>query len=175
MSVENSLPSLAELRVLRLPQVMAAVGLSETRIRELEKAGRFPKRIPIGDYAVAWREIEIRQFLAKRIEQGYSRPKGATALNDAALPRTPRPEPAKALERRHGPEAGRSEAIAVQWVRDNLANGRWHRAQDVDAEAERARLSLQRVRRIVARMCEREGRGVGARVRLLPTDAKSEV
>lgn len=170
MSVDTSLPSLAELRVMRLPEVRAAVGLSETRIRELEKTGKFPKRISIGDYAVAWREIEIREFLHKRGERGYTQPKGATALNDAALPRTPVATPARALERQYGPVAGVCEAVAEHWVRARLGDGRWHRATTLldDAEQARPRLSTARVKKIAARICEREGRGVGAQLRLLP-------
>ena len=174
MSTGKSVPPLAELCVLRLPQVRAAVGLSETRIRELEKAGKFPKRISIGDYAVAWREIDIRQFLHSRGQQGYTKPKGATALNHAAQPRTPPQRPSKPPERRNGPEAGASQAIAEQWLRERLADGRWHRTPDVLAAAEHSRLSLQRVKRIATRLCEREGRGVASRVRLVRVEQRPE-
>jgi predicted DNA-binding transcriptional regulator AlpA len=60
------LPPLEELRVIRLPQVLEATQLSRTRIRQLEVAGKFPRRLVLGDNAVAWREIAIRQWLADR-------------------------------------------------------------------------------------------------------------
>lgn len=55
------------LRLLRLRQVLDLVPLSASRIRQLEGEGRFPKRIALGDSAVAWRESEVRTWLAARI------------------------------------------------------------------------------------------------------------
>lgn len=50
------------MRFLRLPEVKIRTGLGETRILELEKAGKFPKRIKISDRAVAWVESELEEW-----------------------------------------------------------------------------------------------------------------
>lgn len=69
------------LRLLRLRQVLDLVPLSASRIRQLEGEGRFPKRVALGDAAVAWRESEIRAWLAARIEHGTLAPKGVVQPN----------------------------------------------------------------------------------------------
>lgn len=63
---------MSKLRFVRLPEVKARTGLSETRIVELERAGKFPKRIKISDRAVAWVESEIEEWLEKKL--GAARP-----------------------------------------------------------------------------------------------------
>jgi prophage regulatory protein len=74
MSTKNPLPPLEALRLLRLPQVLACVGLSESRIRQLEAKGQFPRRIALGDRAIGWREFEVRQWLAARMAGSASAP-----------------------------------------------------------------------------------------------------
>jgi prophage regulatory protein len=54
------------MRFLRWPEVERRAGLGQTRIYELEKHGRFPKRIKISDRAVAWLESEIDEWLEAR-------------------------------------------------------------------------------------------------------------
>jgi predicted DNA-binding transcriptional regulator AlpA len=66
MSASKTLPSLDDLKVLRLSQVLEATQLSRSRIRQLEDAGRFPPRLLLGDKAVAYREVAVRQWLADR-------------------------------------------------------------------------------------------------------------
>jgi prophage regulatory protein len=51
---------------LRLPQVIARVGLKGTRIYQLVGDGDFPPPIKIGDRAVAWLESEVEQWIQKR-------------------------------------------------------------------------------------------------------------
>ena len=53
--------------LLRLPEVRAMVRRSTSRIYADMAAGRFPKPIRIGVRAVAWREAELKQWLADRI------------------------------------------------------------------------------------------------------------
>jgi prophage regulatory protein len=43
-------------------------GLAKTTIYELEVTNRFPKRIKSGIRAVGWLNAEIKEWLAKRIE-----------------------------------------------------------------------------------------------------------
>lgn len=53
-------------RIIRLPEVANRVGLSRTRIYELERAGKFPKRRHIADRATGWIESEIDEFIDSR-------------------------------------------------------------------------------------------------------------
>ena len=56
--------------ILRLPQVEAATGLKRERIRQLEGAGRFPRRIRINGGetgAAGWPASEIDQWVRDRI------------------------------------------------------------------------------------------------------------
>jgi prophage regulatory protein len=53
-------------RVLRLDTVMLLTGLSRATLWRMERESRFPKRVKIGKRAVAWRETEIRDWLARR-------------------------------------------------------------------------------------------------------------
>lgn len=55
--------------LLRLPEVRAMVRRSTSRIYADMAAGRFPKPIRIGVRAVAWREAELKQWLADRIAE----------------------------------------------------------------------------------------------------------
>ena len=58
------------LRVLRLPQVRQATGLSRSMIYQLEAERRFPRRLKIGSRAVGWVDGEVQAWLASRIELG---------------------------------------------------------------------------------------------------------
>ena len=53
-------------RPLREREMMKLTGLSRTTIWRMERAGRFPKRVKIGERAVAWSEREVRAWLAAR-------------------------------------------------------------------------------------------------------------
>jgi prophage regulatory protein len=55
------------LRFLRLPDVEQRVGLRHTRIRELEREGKFPQRVLIGDRANGWVESEIEAWMEQRV------------------------------------------------------------------------------------------------------------
>lgn len=59
--------------LLRRPEVSRRTGLSPNRIDELEKAGRFPKRVQISDRAVGWVESEISGFIQARIAERDAR------------------------------------------------------------------------------------------------------
>lgn len=59
-------------RFMRLPEVMAITGLKHTRIRELEKKGKFPKRVVIGDRANGWVESEILDWMKDRMAKRES-------------------------------------------------------------------------------------------------------
>ena len=53
-------------RLLRLPDVQEATGLSPTTIWRKEKAGDFPRRRRVGPNAVAWRSDEIQEWIEGR-------------------------------------------------------------------------------------------------------------
>jgi len=53
-------------RVLRLPQVIDAVGLSKATIYRLAQMGKFPKPFKIGITAVGWDEAEIEFWILER-------------------------------------------------------------------------------------------------------------
>ncbi|MGS0681829.1 helix-turn-helix transcriptional regulator [Shewanella sp. 30m-9] len=54
-------------KVMRLPEVIAKVGLSRSTIYLRISKGRFPASISIGDRAVGWLESDIEQWLDDRI------------------------------------------------------------------------------------------------------------
>jgi hypothetical protein len=64
-------------------------------LQRLEKLGRFPKRVRVGENTVGWIEAEIDQYLQERIAERGSppRPRGWRATND---PKPPRRKVAKA-------------------------------------------------------------------------------
>jgi prophage regulatory protein len=66
-------------RFMRLPEVMAVTGLKHTRIRELEKKGKFPKRVVIGDRANGWVESEILQWMTDRMAKRETKSESAAA------------------------------------------------------------------------------------------------
>lgn len=53
-------------RMLRLPDVMAVTGLSRTRLYELERAGKFPRRRKLSERATAWRSDEVDAWIDSR-------------------------------------------------------------------------------------------------------------
>lgn len=63
-------------RFLRFPELRERCGIPYSRmhIDRLEKAGRFPKRVQLGENSVAWLEDEIVAWQAERIaDRGEAR------------------------------------------------------------------------------------------------------
>lgn len=56
----------APLRYLRMPEVLARVGVSWITLWRWEKQGLFPKRRLLGQRVVGWVEAEIDQWCAER-------------------------------------------------------------------------------------------------------------
>lgn len=74
---EKSLRDISKLppeAILRLPEVIALVGLSRSSIYNMIARDRFPAQQKITTYAAGWRLGAIRQWLAD--------PKGWSATND---------------------------------------------------------------------------------------------
>lgn len=55
-------------RILRLPEVMAAVGFGRAHIYNLMAEGKFPKAKRIGTRAVGWDSREIDAYIASKLE-----------------------------------------------------------------------------------------------------------
>lgn len=77
-------------KLLRFPDLKDR-GIPFTRqyLSKLERLGRFPKRIPIGERTVGWDETEIAQFVADKVAARSVRkaraPTKRAALKDATL------------------------------------------------------------------------------------------
>jgi prophage regulatory protein len=56
--------------VARLPEVERISGLSRSSIYRLEGLGQFPKRVRLGQRAVAWPRKAIDEWLANRPQAG---------------------------------------------------------------------------------------------------------
>ncbi len=56
-------------KLINFPELKAVKGISYTRqhIGRLEKAGKFPRRVPVGDHRVAWVEAEIDAHILRQM------------------------------------------------------------------------------------------------------------
>jgi prophage regulatory protein len=63
-------------RILREPELLARVGLGHTRVWELERAGKFPRRFKISPEgrACGWLESAVEQYIAERAQQSRAAP-----------------------------------------------------------------------------------------------------
>jgi prophage regulatory protein len=53
-------------RLIRKPAVLDRIGVSDTTLWRLERAGQFPRSIRISPGTVAWRESDIEAWIAER-------------------------------------------------------------------------------------------------------------
>lgn len=53
--------------LLRLPKVLVRTGLSESALRRLIRAGKFPKQVSIGPRTSAWSEEEVDGWISSQI------------------------------------------------------------------------------------------------------------
>ena len=56
----------SESRLIRLPELLHLTGLTRSTQYRLESSGKFPKRIKLGERAVAWLELDVRQWIGER-------------------------------------------------------------------------------------------------------------
>lgn len=54
------------IRIIRKPELLATVGLSDPTIWRMEKEGNFPKRIRLGGNSCGWFENEVQDWLTAR-------------------------------------------------------------------------------------------------------------
>ena len=67
--MHNATHKAHDLRVIRAKELKAKVGYSPMTVWRLERDGRFPKRIQLGDNAVGWIEHEIDSWIAERMAE----------------------------------------------------------------------------------------------------------
>ncbi len=53
-------------RIIRKPELLNMIGLSDPTIWRMEKEGRFPKRLRLGGNSCGWLESEVNGWLAER-------------------------------------------------------------------------------------------------------------
>ena len=64
---------LLQVRVLRLPEVMARTGLSRSTIYVRLEQGLFPRPVSLGGRAVGWIESEVDEWIRERITESRDR------------------------------------------------------------------------------------------------------
>ena len=69
LEMEEIVPSRIGIRLVRLPQVVARVGLKKSAIYDAIGRGAFPWPVPIGVHARAWVSHEIDEWLRKGIRR----------------------------------------------------------------------------------------------------------
>ncbi len=57
------------IRILRIPETCRRVGLSKSRLHELEQQGLFPRRVKISARASGHVESEVEEYLAQRVAE----------------------------------------------------------------------------------------------------------
>jgi prophage regulatory protein len=53
-------------RIIRKPELLNMIGLSDPTVWRMEKEGRFPKRLRLGGNSCGWLESEILEWLDNR-------------------------------------------------------------------------------------------------------------
>lgn len=56
-------------RILRKPELLHMIGLSDPTIWRMEKKGEFPARIRLGGNSCGWLESEVNDWLEAKIAQ----------------------------------------------------------------------------------------------------------
>jgi prophage regulatory protein len=54
-------------RIVRKPEAVKITGLSHVTLWRMERDGKFPKRIALGQKAVGWRLSDIEQWMETRM------------------------------------------------------------------------------------------------------------
>jgi prophage regulatory protein len=59
--------TVSQIAFIREAEVRRRTSFSPSQLDNLERLGQFPKRVPIGDRAVAWVEAEVTEWQQQRI------------------------------------------------------------------------------------------------------------
>jgi prophage regulatory protein len=54
------------MKILRTPEVIELTGLSRATIWRLERKGKFPARLHLGENAIGWLDDEVMDWMASR-------------------------------------------------------------------------------------------------------------
>jgi len=54
------------MEILRIKEVVNVVGLSRVTVWRMERAGKFPARIQLGERAVGWRRADVEKWIESR-------------------------------------------------------------------------------------------------------------
>lgn len=68
-----------DLRIISKKELLTLVPYCDQHILRLEKKGKFPKRLDVGENRVGWRLVEVEAWLRSRPVRSYS------ALNEYTL------------------------------------------------------------------------------------------
>ena len=55
-------------RIIRKPELLTMIGLSDPTIWRMERDGKFPKRLRLGGNSCGWLESEVDGWLTERME-----------------------------------------------------------------------------------------------------------
>ena len=66
--------------ILRLPALLARVGLSQATIYRMISSGKFPRSVRVGVRATGWRSDEVEEWLASR---PYTAPESSGRAEEA--------------------------------------------------------------------------------------------
>jgi prophage regulatory protein len=53
-------------RIIRKPELLAMIGLSDPTIWRMEREGKFPKRLRLGGNSCGWLESEVSDWIGQR-------------------------------------------------------------------------------------------------------------
>jgi len=56
-------------RIIRKPELLKMVGLSDATVWRMERAGKFPRRVQLGASAVGWLDSEIESWFASKASE----------------------------------------------------------------------------------------------------------
>ena len=56
-------------RIIRKPELLAMIGLSDPTIWRLEKDGKFPRRLRLGGNSCGWLESEVNKWIDARLAE----------------------------------------------------------------------------------------------------------
>ncbi len=92
--MENHAAPPAQRRLIRLPEVIATVGVCRAEIYRLAAAGKFPRPVPLGPMTSAWDSNEVQAWISARIAErealSQQRSEAARRLVHARTEREPR-------------------------------------------------------------------------------------
>ena len=69
LETHTRIASTVPLRLLRFGEVRQRTGLSRSTIWRMERSGGFPRRVKVSVNVVAWREDEVSEWIASKVQR----------------------------------------------------------------------------------------------------------